>query len=664
MFISDEKFFCEELDRSIPGLEGIDLVFRRQGIEAAEKRFAHYIRSILRPDDYLKTPIYDWDSEWIFRGKSMLDAAEDILNGVMCSAGGAFTFPDAKIQWESNPTYNQYSEWTWQLSRHHQWRCLGYCYRENGDERYAKLFVDHLMSWCEQAICPENESGYSTKCWRTIEAGIRMRKNWNYAIHCFYRSPHVTDHVLTTFMKSVWEHGYRLSTAFTSGNWLIMEMVGLAHISILYPVFVKTAEWRELSIRKLSEELDIQIYPDGFQYELSTNYHNVIIHNYDMLLYTAHIMGTELPKEFTSKLESLFELDIKVVCPDGRYPDLNDGNRSSVKEWCEIGSRYFPDNPQIKYFATDGADGKLPEYTDIALPYSGQAYMRTGWKKDAIWFFMDAGPFGKAHQHEDKLNVLMYAYGKAVLPDSGNYAYDTSDMRRFVLSTYSHNCALIDGKGQNRRARFSWNPEMISMRSDMKWHFSDEISAVEGIYNEGFGEKFIPVTHKRRALFFKKGLKGSHPFAIIIDRYSSDYGADHEFSTSYQMTTAPYTVDGKVYTADHGNGVTMSVIGSIAPTVKLAQKTPYFIGWRKRSGADSEDFEHYPAPCLQYIKNGVSARTVTALYPSDNGQVAIADISAGEKINDTDITLTFADGSVITLNENDYPCSLDSAERL
>ena len=664
MLISDERFFCAELDEGVEGLHGIGETYRKKGLAAAEKRLADHIRSILRPDDYLKTPRYDWDSEWVFRGKPMMEAAEDILNGIMCSAGGTFTFPDAKIQWESNPTYNQYKEWTWQLSRHHQWRCLGWCYRENGDERYAKLFAEHLMSWCEQTECPENERGGATNCWRTIEAGIRMRKNWHYAIHCFYRSPYVTDHVLTTFMKSVWEHGYRLSTAFTSGNWLIMEMVGLAHIAILYPVFVKNAGWRSLAIRKLSEELDVQIYPDGFQYELSTNYHDVIIHNYDMLLHTAAIMGERLPDEFVRKLEPLFELDIKIVCPDGRYPDLNDGGRGRVKEWCTMGMRYFPDNPRIRYFATDGEEGSLPEYTDVALPYAGQAYMRTGWGANDVWFFMDAGPLGKAHHHEDKLNVLAFAYGKEVLPDSGNYAYDTSDMRRFVLSTYSHNCGLVDGMGQNRKGRFVWKPEMSSLRSDMKWRFSDEVSAVEGVYNEGFGAEFIPVTHKRKAIFFKKGVGGSLPFSLVIDRFISEDGALHEFAASYQMTNAPYAVDGKIYTADHGNGVTMSVIGSVEPTVKIAQKEPYFIGWRKRPGANSKDFEHYPAPCLQFVGNGTSARVVTALYPSNNGKVAIKEIMTTDSIDDTKIVLVFDDGSVVVVDENDYPCYDDAAETL
>ena len=668
MLITDEKFFCEELDESVPALSGIAENYRKNGLEAAEKQLADHIREFLRPDDYLKTPMYDWDSHWVFMGKSMKDAAEDIIKGKLCSAGGVHEFPNGKIDWNFNPTYNGYLEWPWQLSRHHQWKCLGDCYRQTGDEKYAKCYVDQFMSWCEQVVCPKETEPYASAednyGWRTIEAGIRMRKNWHYAFHSMYTSPNVTDHVMATYFKSIWEHAYRLSTCNTSGNWLIMELVGLAHITILYPIFKKTAEWKAYAYKRLEEELDIQIYPDGFQVELSTNYHDVVIHNYDMLMFTSDIMGEAVPSTLARKLEKLFELDIKIVCPDGRYPDLNDGGRGVLAEWCQLGARYYPYNEQIKYFATDGKEGALPDYTSVALPYAGQAYMRTGWDRKDIWLFMDAGPFGKAHQHEDKLNVLMFAYGKEVLRDSGNYAYDNSPMRRFVLSTYAHNCGLVDDLGQNRRHSRGWSNDMINQRSDMKWGFTGAIDAVEGIYDEGFGEMHIPVTHTRKSVFFKQGINGSLPFAAVIDRYVSNDGKEHKFATSYQMDTQPYEVDGKIFTADHGDGVTMSIIGSIAPEVIVAQKEPHFIGWRKRGGANSEDFEHHHAPCLQYIEKGTEKRIVTVLYPSNNGEVAIKDVVASNDVSDTNIKLVFADGSEVVINENEYVCTDTANEKL
>jgi len=664
MYISDKRFFCEELSSDYPELKNIGETYLQNGLEAAEKQLADFVRGFMKPEDYFKIPYYERENAWALSSDDDFAAAEKILRAELCSCGTWYKFPDTKhVDWESNPTYNAYKEWPWQLSRHHEWRCLGWCYRQTGDEKYTKAFIDLLMSWCAQAKFSDNDGSGATWCWRTIEAGIRMTKNWHYAFHAFLHSEYMTDHVITTYMKSVWEHGHRLFTKSTNGNWLIMEMAGLSHIVMLYPFLKKTSEWKEYAFKRLIGEIDVQVYPDGFQYELTTNYHNVVVQNYHWILCTAEAIGYTVPDALLSGIEKMFMLNVNIICPDRRFPSLNDGGRSNVKHWCKIGTIYFPDNPYIKYFATDGKEGSLPSYTDVALPYAGQAYMRTSWDEDAVWFFMDAGPLGRAHQHEDKLNVLMFAYGKDVMPDTGTYIYDSSKMRDFCLRTYAHNSGLVDDLDQNRRKNYKWLPEMIAERSDMKWSFTADVDSVEGMYSEGYGADLTGVTHKRKALFFKKGLNGALPFAVIIDRYTSNDASEHKFATSYQMDIQNFSVEDTLYTSDHGDGVTMNIIGSIAPEVIIAQYEPYYIGWRMKDGADSEKFEHSHAPCLQYIANGKEARIVTLLYPSNKEELAITKVIASERIEDTKVTLII-NGKETVIDENDYPCFDNAPERL
>ena len=382
-------------------------------------------------------------------------------------------------------------------------------------------------------------------------------------------------------------------------------------------------------------------------------------------------MEYKIPDKVSQNLERTFEMYMKLCRPNGKTPSLNDGAEAGVKGACALGLSYFPHRDDLRWFATDGKEGSAPTYTSVAMPYSGMASMRTGWDKNDVWFFMESAPFGKGHQHEDKLNVLMYAYGKDVLADVGNYAYDTSDMRKFVLDTRSHNCAMVDDQSQRRRKTYKWLPEMINQRSDLKWSFSGEIDVADGIYNEGYGEDLIPVTHTRKAIFFKKGLKGSLPFALIIDRLTADDESDHKYSVSYQMNVQPYAVNGKTFTADFGDGVTMSVIGSIEPEIVLGQKEPLFMGWRPdHSGLGMDpvevrnESEHHPAPCLRYHAYGSKKRIVTALYPSNNGQISIKDIIISDDFDDTKITLDLADNGKVTIDENDYVTSSSSPEKL
>ncbi len=111
-----------------------------------------------------------------------------------------------KVDWFSNPTYNKYAEWTWQLSRHNEWKILAHMYRKTGKEKYAKTCADLFESWVRQAVRPEDTEGFQTLCWRTIECGIRMGANWPYVLHSFYTSEAFTDDILIDWYKSVYEH--------------------------------------------------------------------------------------------------------------------------------------------------------------------------------------------------------------------------------------------------------------------------------------------------------------------------------------------------------------------------------------------------------------------------------------------------------------------------
>jgi hypothetical protein len=151
---------------------------------------------------------------------------------------------DGPVDWFSNPTYNKYGEWTWQLSRHPEIQNLALAYKVTGDERYADGAVELLLSWIRQATRPEDGATRGeTLCWRTIEAGIRMLASWPDIIHALIHSPAFTDEVILDLFKSVYEHGHRLITCFSHGNWLIMELCGVINICVLYPYFTECDEW-------------------------------------------------------------------------------------------------------------------------------------------------------------------------------------------------------------------------------------------------------------------------------------------------------------------------------------------------------------------------------------------------------------------------------------
>ncbi len=616
--LSDEKFFCELLDTSVPGLSGIDNLYRESGSAAAEKQFADFIRTVPFPaEQYFAANSGGYkENSWTLPDEDQYAAAERIMRHELISCGFPYAFGE-RVDWEYNPTYNGYQEWTWQLSRHHEWRLLALCYRETGDERYARAFCELFKSWAEQTEVPENASGFATKCWRTIEIGIRIANNWPYAILSFCQSPSLSDSFITLFFKSLWENAWRVRNFNTSHNWLIMEMNGLAHFGILFRFFRDAQPWLTYALDRLTDEVDRQVYPDNFQFELTTGYHGVVINNYIKVMQLCRTMGIELPQKLLDGVKRMYRMYIQLADPDGRTPALNDGGKCAVKGALESARAFFYDDPEYAYYLSDGREGHAPRYTSTFMPYSGMAVFRSGWTPADQYLFFEAAPFGRAHQHEDKLEVVLHAYGKRLLDDFGSYAYDTSDMRKYILSSYSHNTALVDGMGQNRRATYHWEPEMITEPSGMRYCEAEHYAVAEGTYDEGYGPDLLKVQHTRRVLWLKKGVADIDlPFYVITDHFDSQDGEDHTYEMLWHLEAVPAMHAAHTVRGDYGDGVALHLIGEGDVRVAVAQKSPYMLGWHPIH--KPEEHEHQPTPTAVYRVRGQHVTHVTVLFPTQN----------------------------------------------
>ncbi|MBQ8612124.1 MAG: alginate lyase family protein [Oscillospiraceae bacterium] len=643
--LRDEEFFLECLDPQFPGMNRVNAAVQAKDFAGARKHFAALARKFLdeNAERFFSIPFEPAENVYMLPGENAADACRRVCRHQMVSCGIPHDFgQNNAIDWECNPTENQYAEWTWQLSRHNEWKLLAHEYRRTGDEALAACFTEMFDSWVKQAVWPGDVPGHETKCWRTIECGIRMGANWPYTLFSFYKSCAFTDDLLVDWYKSVWEHGLRLSTQYRIGNWLIMEMNGLGHIGMLYPMFKKSAAWLRQAIDSMEAELDRQMYPDGFQYELSTNYHQVTLNNYQRLIEAATAFGTALPQTLTKKLTDAVLLHIKLMMPDKTLPDLNDGCRLSIPEIARTQQRMLPLDGRLRWVYEGGETGK-PDYTGVALPWSGQVVMRTGWTPQDTWVHFDAGPFGRGHQHEDKLSVLLYANGRLLLSEGGNYAYDDSPMRRYVLSSRAHNTVLVDGKGQDRRSRYDWKDEDIRKKADLCWHIGTEWDHAEGIYNEGYEGLAADVTHRRTVCFWKTPPQGLPPLLVVIDRLSA--GEPHRFEALWHIDSpltgqAPGRLRFDGLDVLHSAGEAQVITGCEDPVQGFVAATREFL-------------HLHPAPCVCVSGNAAQLRMVTVLVPYKADGSHITEVHASADVQDTAFSITLDDGSTLYLDEKE-----------
>lgn len=657
--LSDKEFFENCLDLELPGMEDVKEAVKagtNEGTyQAARKVFAEHIRESLQPERFFSMPYEKPENAYKRMEETDFEAAERIVNNCLISVGVPYQFGNV-VDWEFNPTYNQYREWTWQLSRHNEWKELAYVYRTvNKDEKYAKACAEFFSSWVKQALYPGDVAGDQTKCWRTIECGIRMGATWPYALHTFYNSPYFTDNILVDWYKSLWEHGNRMQYHHWRNNWLIMEMNGLAYIAILCPEFKKSKEWLAFAFDRLGKELKRQFYADGFQFELSTNYHDVVINNYQRTIQLAKAYEIPVPDEFMNDLENAVRLYVRIMMPNGKVPDLNDGRMKDASEFIQPKQRLYPNRSDFEWVISHGKKGNPPEYTSIALPYSGFMVMRNGWEENSLWGLMDAAPFGTGHQHEDKLSLLLYMGGKMVLTEGGNYAYDDSEMRRYVLSTRSHNTIRVDGMDQNRRRDYIWKEEDIQKDSGMEYEITSDYDFAKATYKEGYGSDVdCSITHTRSVYFIKnpeklvvvkegeKKEESLEPFFLVVDRMKAD--CPHTYETLWHLDTRELQIrQGRIEAKE------LTILSSVSKadsTILCGQEKPEWQGFRSFGGNQGD---YLPVPTVQQKVIGQDIRMVTAFYPGERRRMVF--VEACEDLNDTKIHLHLANGTILEWDE-------------
>ena len=240
--------FSGLLNPDYPGVAAICDKTGNEAVKAAASFFRKHLESTGKR--FFSIPYEKPENVYKLPSESDEEACRRLCGGTVVSVGvpSAFGSPD-KVDWHSNPTYNGYREWTWQLSRHNGIKMLAHQYILTGDKSLSKAAEALLSSWLRTCPPPAiGVSGGDTDCWRTIECGIRMGANWPYIIYAFYKD--FSDELLADILISLHQHGVRLHHDYMYGNWRLMEMNGLMHIAVLFPFFRESEEWKSFAIIK------------------------------------------------------------------------------------------------------------------------------------------------------------------------------------------------------------------------------------------------------------------------------------------------------------------------------------------------------------------------------------------------------------------------------
>lgn len=551
---------------------------------------------------------------------------------------------------------------------------LGSGYWYSGEEfPAAHAYVKTLRSWV-------NQVGPGSVYWGQMVAGIRMRSGWPDAFNYFLHSPVVTDKDLALHIKSSIQQLRYIRDNMVSNvpNHLTFARAGLYGGGTLFNELKEAQDWRDYAAQTAIEALTEDHLPDGASLELSIGYSQFFITNYLESIYDLAVL-TERENEnyiqqMIDKCEQPADFFLKLMTPDRQAPSYNNNVGPDVVSLMQRMADKYPHRDDFLWIATEGQQGSMPDYTSYFLPYTGYAAMRSGWATDDNYLGFDNAPTGRTHCHMDKLNIVLWAYGRQIIFESEGSKNDNENAWSvYSQDTFSHNTGLVDNRPQRR----SWgtpNPTQMPYQplENVQWETNDQYDYAWGVYDAYYGmqgasdsypystgsnfyEGWVdPAHHYRKVLFLKPDI------FIINDMFVTQDAQSHDYELRFNLdSTFTRTRNGNwITTADSGNPnleVVPLMNSGLTTNVISGQTQPQIMGWNVDNNVNA-----HRATTIQYLKTSDgTAEFLTLLMPQQEGRVIKT--NSVNKIDDYNYQVILNDGRSFTIQTSSDPYAQISA---
>ena len=474
--LKTEVFSLLNLD--YPGLEKVKTLHNEGKDADAAKALLDYYRA--RTD--VKTP--DVNLKNIKISKTEQQWADDALQHTFFVHKGyqpSFNYGE-DIDWRYWPVKD--NELRWQLHRHKWFTPMGKAYRVSGDEKYAEEWAKQYIDWIKKnPLVKIDKSEYEMAddklkgdaenvrfAWRPLEVSNRLQDQTS-QFQLFLPSPSFTPEFLTEFLVNYHKHAVHILGNYSDqGNHLLFEAQRMIYAGAFFPEFKDAQTWRKSGIDILNREINVQVYPDGGQFELDPHYHLAAINIFCKALRIADMNGFrgEFPQSYLDTVENMITFYMNISFPDYTNPCFSDAKLTTkremiknYKDWHKL----FPENKAILWFATEGKKGELPAYLSKGFLKSGFFVFRNSWGTDAVQMVVKAGPKGFWHCQPDNGTFELWFNGKKLFADSGSYVYagkgEVMEWRNWFRQTRVHNTLTLNDKNLETTESVTklWQPE-------------------------------------------------------------------------------------------------------------------------------------------------------------------------------------------------------------
>ena len=416
-------------------------------------------------------------------------------------------------------------KYPWELARCQHWATLGQAFRLSRDERFAREIAAELDDFAEA-----NPVGIGINWTCTMDVALRA-VSWAIGLELAHDSCSLDDAFWTRAYANLFDHGVFIrgnleNTYEVTSNHFLSNVAGLWFLSAVFADRAEGAAWQAFARASLEEEIDVQVLPDGADFESSIPYHRLVAELFLGAARLADAQGQPLSAHYRGRVHDMVRYLAAVVRPDGLMPQIGDaddgrlltlgGDRRTGPQdarhlfgpaaamfdepsWIALGGDAGAWEAAWWGFDAPEAVAPRPEAVSRLFPDAGIAVMRAG---PSHYLLASNGRVGTRgfgnHKHNDQLSFEYHHQGLPLVVDPGSYVYtaDAAARNRF-RSTACHNTLAVDGIEQNEM-RPEWLFRLFESANAEHVSFDDGPDLVEYVgRHHGYERLAAPVTHER-----------------------------------------------------------------------------------------------------------------------------------------------------------------------
>lgn len=406
------------------------------------------------------------------------------------ASASRYTFPGMIYSFNGLPEKNtwqkvtgQEGEYFWQAARFLAWQtiALEYDCTKNEDYVYKAMAIaeDYLKDNGGRKFVgtayQESADGLRGGFPRTLDAAIK-NTSFECTLDYFKNSRYFTADLLTAMLKNIWDTAHYLTVYHSpNDNWRQHEFVSLLNTTLYIPEFkdAKSGEqWQKLASDTLGDILFLNTMEDGSYVESTTAYSVAALSDFSGFKSDMINMGADVSAEYDERLLKNAYYNGMLYFPDGSglgYGDssrigVNYGTYKSVCDWYNA--------EDLRYITTLGAQGTKPGYTSYHWKDSRVTVMRNDWTVNSPYLFTNVRG-GGSHGHADDNQIVLYAYGRELLPDRGIFSYattgDLAELTKWGKSSLAHSTVAINDTSQEYKSGTKGSVQKIVLEDNYNY---------------------------------------------------------------------------------------------------------------------------------------------------------------------------------------------------